>query len=112
MTHTYYVELDVHKETISIAHAHAHALGGGREEPTYHGRCAGSIAAATTGLQKLAAKINVEFSDLKVCYEAPPVLSSPDITTKGAWIASSCRPPKPNANPAIKVQANRALDTR
>ncbi len=78
MTHANYFGLDVHKETISIAHA----LGGSREEPTYHGRCAGSIAAVTTGLQKLAAKINVEFSDLKVCYEVDCVLMSPPKTER------------------------------
>jgi transposase len=68
MTHTYYVGLDVHKETISIAHA----LGESRDEPTYHGECGGSIAAATRALQKLAEKLNVKFTDLKVCYEAGP----------------------------------------
>ena len=46
MTQTYYVGLDVHKETISIAHA----LGGSREESTYHGQCSGSIAAVTKAL--------------------------------------------------------------
>jgi transposase len=68
MTQTYYVGLDVHKETISIAHA----LGGSREESTYHGQCSGSIAAVTKALEKLAEKLKVEFGDLKVCYEAGP----------------------------------------
>ncbi len=47
---TYYVGLDVHKETISIAHA----LGGSRDEPTYHGQCSGSIAAVVKAVQKRA----------------------------------------------------------
>ena len=48
MTHAYYVGLDVHKETISIAYA----LAGSREEATYHGQCTGSIASVTKALQK------------------------------------------------------------
>lgn len=68
MTHTYYVGLDVHKETIAIAYA----LGGSRDEPIYHGQCSGSVAAITKALQKLAEKLNVELNDLKVCYEAGP----------------------------------------
>lgn len=62
MTHTYYIGLDVHKETIAIAYA----LGGSREDPTYHGQCSGSVASAVKALQKLAEKINVEFSALKL----------------------------------------------
>jgi transposase len=68
MTHTYYIGLDVHKETISIAYA----LGGSRDDATYHGPCSGSVDAVTKALQKLAEKLNVEFRDLKVCYEAGP----------------------------------------
>ena len=68
MTHVYYVGLDVHKETISIAYA----LAGSREEATYHGQCTGSIASVTKALQKLAEKLKVEFEELKVCYEAGP----------------------------------------
>lgn len=68
MSHIYYIGLDVHKETISIAHA----LGGSRDEPIYHGECGGSIAAATKALQKLAEKLKVKFTDLRICYEAGP----------------------------------------
>ncbi len=50
MTQIYYVGLDLHKETISIAHA----LGRSREEPTYHGPCGGSDLAAERALRKLA----------------------------------------------------------
>ncbi|MGL5018296.1 MAG: hypothetical protein ACRDBP_09200 [Luteolibacter sp.] len=65
---TYYVGLDVHKETIAIAYV----TGGTRDEPVYHGPCGGSVIAAERALRKLAEKIGVEFSALKVCYEAGP----------------------------------------
>jgi transposase len=68
MTKTYYVGLDVHKETIAIAYA----AGGTREDSVYHGSCGGSVLSAERALRKLAEKLEVEFSSLKVCYEAGP----------------------------------------
>jgi transposase len=68
MTNTYYIGLDVHKETISIAYA----LGGTREDPVYHGQCGGSVLSAERSLRKLAEKLGVGFTSLKVCYEAGP----------------------------------------
>lgn len=68
MPHTYYIGLDVHKETIAIAYA----TGGTREDAVYHGPCGGSVLAAERALRKLAEKLGVEFHDLKVCYEAGP----------------------------------------
>lgn len=68
MTKIYYVGLDVHKETIAIAYA----AGGTREDSVYHGPCGGSVLAAERALRKLAEKLGVEFSALKVCYEAGP----------------------------------------
>lgn len=68
MKNTYYIGLDVHKETIAIAYA----CGAGREDGAYHGQCGGSIPAAVNALRKLAEKLGVEFRDLKVCYEAGP----------------------------------------
>ncbi len=68
MTHTYYIGLDVHKETIAIAYA----TGGNRDDPVYHGPCGGSVPAAVNALRKLAVKLGVEFRALKVCYEAGP----------------------------------------
>ena len=68
MTKTYYIGLDVHKETIAIAYA----LGGTREDAVYHGECGGSVLSAERSLRKLAEKLGVEFKDLKVCYEAGP----------------------------------------
>jgi len=68
MTKTYYIGLDVHKETISIAYA----TGGTREEPVYHGECGGSVLSAERSLRKLSEKLGVEFTSLKVCYEAGP----------------------------------------
>jgi transposase len=68
MTKTYYIGLDVHKETIAIAYA----TGETREDAVYHGPCGGSVLAAERALRKLAEKLDVGFSDLKVCYEAGP----------------------------------------
>ena len=68
MSNTYYIGLDVHKETIAIAYA----LGGSREDGVYHGTCGGSVPAAERALRKLAKHLEVEFRDLKVCYEAGP----------------------------------------
>jgi len=51
-------------------------------------------------LRKLAEKLGVEFRDLKVCYEAGPtgfVLARRLIRLDS--IASSCRHPRPSANP-------------
>jgi hypothetical protein len=68
MTKTYYIGLDVHKETIAIAYA----TGGTREDALYHGECGGSVLSTERSLRKLAEKLGVEFKDLKVCYEAGP----------------------------------------
>ena len=68
MTNTYYIGLDVHKETIAIAVA----CGANRDEAAYHGQCGGSVPAAVKALRALAEKLGVGFSDLKVCYEAGP----------------------------------------
>lgn len=68
MKNTYYIGLDVHKETIAIAVA----CGANRDEATYHGQCGGSIPVAVKALRALAEKLEVGFSDLKVCYEAGP----------------------------------------
>ena len=68
MTNTYYIGLDVHKETIAIARA----CGGGREDAVYHGQCGGSVLAAERALRKLAKQLGVGFRDLKICYEAGP----------------------------------------
>jgi transposase len=68
MTKTYYIGLDVHKETIAIAYA----LGGTRKDAVYHGECGGSVLSAERALRKLAEKLGVEFTSLKVCYEAGP----------------------------------------
>jgi len=68
MTKSYYIGLDVHKETIAIAYA----AGGTRDDSVYHGPCGGSVLAAERALRKLAEKLGVEFTSLKVCYEAGP----------------------------------------
>ena len=68
MNKTYYIGLDVHKETIAIAYTYE----GSRKEATYHGSCGGSNPAAEGALRKLAKKLEVKLKDLKVCYEAGP----------------------------------------
>ncbi len=68
MKKTYYIGLDVHKESIAIAYTWE----GSRKEAVYHGSCGGSNPAAESALRKLAKKLEVGFKDLKVCYEAGP----------------------------------------
>ena len=68
MNKTYYIGLDVHKDSIAIAYA----LGESREEPTYYGECTGSIGSAERTLRKIAKLLDQKLQDLKVCYEAGP----------------------------------------
>jgi len=68
MNQTYYIGLDAHKESIAIAYA----MGRSRGKAVYHGSCGGSISATEAALRKLAKKLDVDFKDLKVCYEAGP----------------------------------------
>ena len=68
MNTTYYIGLDVHKESIAIAYT----MEGDRKAPTFHGSCGGSNPAAEGALRKVAKKLGVGFKDLKVCYEAGP----------------------------------------
>jgi hypothetical protein len=64
MNKTYYIGLDVHKEKAAIAHA----LEGSREDATYYGNCAASVQNVERTLRKIARRLEVEFRDLKVCY--------------------------------------------
>lgn len=68
MKKTYYIGLDVHKESIAIAWTE----NGSRKTPTYRGECGGSNLAAERTLRKVAKKLGVKLRDLKVCYEAGP----------------------------------------
>lgn len=68
MKTTYYIGLDVHKETVAIAYAKA----GGREEPRYHGGCGGSNLSVERALRALAKSLGVDPRSLRVCYEAGP----------------------------------------
>ena len=68
MKKTYYIGLDLHKESIAIAWT----IGGSRKTPTYWGECGGSNLAAERALRKVAKKLGVKLQDLKVCYEAGP----------------------------------------
>ena len=68
MNKTYYVGLDVHKDSIAIAYTPE----GSRQEPTYYGECGGSILAAERTLRKVAKLLGQKLQNLKVCYEAGP----------------------------------------
>lgn len=68
MTKTYYIGLDVHKDSIAIAYT----FEGSRKEATFHGSCGGSNLAAERALRTLATKLGLKIQDLKVCYEAGP----------------------------------------
>ena len=68
MTKIYYIGLDVHKDTIAIAHT----FSGSRNDATYYGECGGSNLAVERSLRKIAKQFGVKLQDLKVCYEAGP----------------------------------------
>ena len=68
MNKTYYIGLDVHKDSIAIAYTPE----GSRKEPTYYGECGGSILAAERTLRKVAKQLGQKLKELKVCYEAGP----------------------------------------
>lgn len=120
MTLTYYVGLDVHKETIAIAYA----LGGSRKPPVYAVECGGSNLAAERALRRVAGKLGMAIKDLKVCYESsgarwmnevhpkggragrrepvnpvPPASCSPGGCDSSGSTARSCRPRRPSASP-------------
>ena len=68
MKKTYYIGLDVHKETIAIAYT----FSGSRKDAVYYGECGGSNASVLRALKRLATKLGVPYKELKVCYEAGP----------------------------------------
>jgi len=68
MNKTYYIGLDVHKDTIAIAHT----FSGSRKEAEYYGECGGSNLAIERVLRGLAKQFAVKLQQLKVCYEAGP----------------------------------------
>ena len=68
MNETYYIGLDVHKDSIAIAYSPE----GSRKDPVYYGECGGSITAAERTLRKIAKLLGQKLQDLKVCYEAGP----------------------------------------
>ena len=101
MTKTYYIGLDVHKDSIAIAYA----LEGSRKDAIYHGTCGGTNLAAERALRKLAEKLGVKLQEMKICYEAGPtgfVLARRLLQLKVECM--SCRPPKPSANPTSELK--------
>ena len=72
-TPTYYIGLDVHKSSISIACASADG-----SAPELYGKTTGSNLSAERALAKLRKKFGAEKGDLRICYEAVlPGSSSP-----------------------------------
>ena len=66
MKKTYYIGLDVHKETVAIAWA------GPKGEPEFYGTCGSSNLSVERTLRRLAKTLGAEYKDLKVAYEAGP----------------------------------------
>lgn len=66
MNHTYYIGLDVHKETVAAAWA------GPEGQPQFHGNCASSLRTVEDMLRRVAKKLGTGFKELKVAYEAGP----------------------------------------
>ena len=63
----YYIGLDVHKSTISIAYAAADG-----SDPVLYGKTTGSNLAVERALTKLRKKLGAEKGDLRICHEAGP----------------------------------------
>ena len=59
MKKTYYIGLDVHKDTVAIASIKS----GSRSEAIYHSTCGGSNAAVERALRKLAKQLGVKLQE-------------------------------------------------
>ena len=68
MKSSYYIGLDVHKDSIAIAYA----LAPSRNVPAYWGECGGSNLALERALRKLAKHLERPLKELSICYEAGP----------------------------------------
>lgn len=68
MNKTYYIGLDVHKESIAIAYTDSSS----RAQAHYFGQCGGSNRSCENTLRKLAKQLGLKLQDLHVCYEAGP----------------------------------------
>ena len=66
-TPEYYIGLDVHKSSISIACAAADG-----SAPEFYGKTTGSNLSVERALVKLLKKLGCEKADLRICYEAGP----------------------------------------
>ena len=104
MTNTYYIGLDVHKDSVAIAHA----LGACRDNASYHGSCGGSLPSIERALRKLARKLEIAFRDLKICYEAGPtgfVLARRMADLKVECVVMA--PTKTNRKPGERVKTDK-----
>lgn len=68
MSKTYYIGLDVHKDSVAIAYTSSNS----RQNPKYHATCGGSNLAVERALRRLAKALEVKLQELQVCYEAGP----------------------------------------
>jgi len=104
MNKTYYIGLDVHKETTAIAYTFSYS----RAKPTYYKECGGSNRAIELNLKRLAKELGVAFTDLKVCYEAGPtgfVLARRLIQLGVDCVV--CSPSKTERNPNDKIKTDK-----
>jgi len=100
----YYIGLDVHKDTVAIAHIKSTS----RSEAIYYGTSGGSNAAVERALRKLAKQLGVKLQDLKVCYEAGPtgfVLGRRLIQLGVECVL--CSPSKTERKPGEKVKTDK-----
>ena len=64
----FYIGLDVHKSTISIAFAEADGA-----DPVYYGKTGGTNLSIERGLVKLRKKFGVAKSEIRICYDCHPI---------------------------------------
>jgi transposase len=100
----YYVGLDAHKETVSVAWT----KGNTRKKPDYFGQCGGSNLAVRNKLKKLSEELGVNIKALKVCYEAGPTgfTLARDLNSAGIECVL-CAPSKSNRKPGERIKTDK-----
>jgi len=100
----YYVGLDVHKETVSIAWTKANT----REKPIYYGQCGGSNLAVRNKLKKLSEELGVKIEEFKICYEAGPTgfTLARDLNSAGIECVL-CSPSKSERKPGDRIKTDK-----
>ena len=100
----YYVGLDVHKESVSIAWT----KGSTRAKPVYYGQCGGSNLAVRGKLKKLSKELGVEIKEFKVCYEAGPTgfALARDLNSAGIECVL-CSPSRSDRKPGERIKTDK-----